>query len=104
MCKCARGEHMKHIVCFHNFHAIQIIDAHIGLSNSCILCSQDMWAFIISFDWNRLPAAESERHYLQNRRDNQNVKCKCIDCLHATDSAYKCFTKCLVQTTVAPPS
>ena len=104
MCKCACGEHMKHIVCFHHFHAIKIIDAHRGLSNSCILCSQNLWAFIGSFDWNRLPAAEIEYHYLQNGRENKNAECKCIDCVHATDYAYKCITKCLVQTPVARPS
>ena len=91
-------------VCFHYFYAIQIIEAHNCLSNSCILCSQNLWAFINRFDWNRLPAAEFERHYLQNDRENQNTECKCIDCGHATDYAYKSLTKCLVQTTVAPPS
>ena len=89
MRKCARGGHMKHIMRIHHFHAIKIIDAHFGLSGSCILCSQNMWAFIGSFDLNRLPTAEFERHYLQNARDNHNTESKCIDCVHATDYAYK---------------
>ena len=63
-----------------------------------------MPAFIGCFDWNRLPTAEWERHYLQNGHKNQNTQCKCIDCMHATDYACKCITKCLVQRTVAPPS
>ena len=75
-----------------------------GLTDSCILCSQNMLALIGSVDWNRLPTAEWERHYLQNGRENQNTECKCIDCMHATDDCYKCPTKYLVQTTVAPPS
>ena len=104
MRKCACGEHLKHIVCLHRFHEIEIIDTHMGLSDSFILCSRHMWAFIGSFDWNRFPAAELERHYVQNGRDNQNAECKCIDCVHAADYVYKCLTKCFVQTTVAPPS
>ena len=63
-----------------------------------------MSAFIGCLHWNRLPTAELERHYLQNGRDNLNSECKCIDCAHTTDYANKCFTKCFVQTTVAPPS
>ena len=100
---CPCGELMKDIVCFHHFHAIQIIDAHNGLSNSCSLRSQNMLASICSFDWDLLPAAELERHYLQNGSDNHNAECKCMDCVHATDYVYKCLTKCFVQTTVAPP-
>ena len=83
MRKCASGEHLKHIVCFQHFNGIEIIDAHNGLTDSCILCSQHMLAFISSFDWNRLPTAELERHYLENCRDHQNTECKCIDCVHA---------------------
>ena len=104
MRQCACGEHLKHIVCFHRFHEIEIIDAHNGLSHSCILCSLNLWAFTGRFDWNRLPTVELERHDIQNDRENQNTKFKCIDCLHATDYAYKWFIKCLVQTTVAPSS
>ena len=85
MRKCASGEHLKHIVCFLHFHEIEIIDAHSGLSDSCILCTQKMLAFIGCFDWNRLPTAEWERHYLQNGFDNKHMQCECIDCMHATD-------------------
>ena len=49
---------------FLHVHETELIDAHIGLSNSCILCSQNMWAIIGRFDWNRLPTAELERHDL----------------------------------------
>ena len=63
-----------------------------------------MLAFIGCFDWNRLPTAEFERHYLQNGRDNQNTECKCINCVHATDYACTCHMKRFVQTAVAPPS
>ena len=104
MRKCASGEHLKHIVCCLHFHSIEIIDAHNGLTDSCILCSQKMLVFICSFDWNRLPIAELERHDLQNGRENQNTECKCIDCAHATDYDCTCLIKCFVQATVAPPS
>ena len=104
MRKCAFGEHLNHIVCFLYFHETEIIDAYSGLSDSCILCTRNTLAFIGCFDWNRLPTAEWERHYLQNGRDNEHFECKCIDCMHATDYAYKCLIKCCVQTTVAPPS
>ena len=56
------------------------------------------------FDWHRLPDAELQRRDLQHGRENQNTECKCIDWCHATDYDYKCIRKCLVQTTVAPPS
>ena len=102
MRKCASGDHLKHIVCFHHFHEIAIIDAHCGLTDSCILCSQNMLASIGSFDWNRLPTVELERHYLQNGRENNNTECNCIDCVHVTDSLCKCLIKLFVQTTVAP--
>ena len=102
--KCASGEHRRHIVCFHHFHGIEFIDAHSGLTNSCILCSQNMLALIGCFDWNRLPTAQWERHYLQNGRDHKNTECKRIDCMHASGYVYKCPIKCLAQTTVAPPS
>ena len=104
MRKCASDEHLEHIVCFQHFHEIEIIDAHNGLTDSCIVCSQNMLAFISRFDWNRLPTAELERHYLQNGRDNQNTECTRIDCVHATDYDCKLLIKCLVQTTVARPS
>ena len=103
MRKCTCGAHLEHIV-FRHFHEIEIIDAHNGLSDSCILCSQAMPALICGFDWNRLPTAEWERHYLQDGRENQNTECKCADCMHATDYVYTCRIKFLVQTTVAPPS
>ena len=73
MRKCASGEHLKHIVCFLHFHEIEFIDAHNGLSDSCILCTQNILALIGFFDWNRLPIAEWERHYLQDGRDNKNI-------------------------------
>ena len=104
MHKCASGEHVKHIVCFLHFHEIEFIDAHSGLSDGCISCTRNMRAFIDFFYWNRLPTAEWDRHDLQNGRENQNTECKRIDCMHATDYDYKCLTKCLVQTTMAPPS
>ena len=91
MRKCASGKYLKHIVCFLHFHEIEIIDAHDGVNDRCILCTQLKPAFIGWFDWNRLPIAEWERHYLQNGRENQNMKCKCIDCMHATDYVYKCL-------------
>ena len=104
MRKGASGKHLKHIECFQHFHEIEIIDAHSGLTDTFILCSQKMLAFIGSFDWNRLPAAELERHYLQNGRENTNAECKCIDCVHATDYDCKRLIKCFVLTTVASPS
>ena len=104
MRKCASGEHLKRILCFQHFHATEVIDAHDGLSDICMLCNQKMWALISHFDWNRLPAAMLERHYLKNGCGRQNTECKCIDCVHATDYIYKCLIKCFVQTTVAPPS
>ena len=66
-------------MCFHLFHVIEIITAHCCLSDGCILCSQKMLAFISRFYWNRIPAAELERHYLQNGRDEQHTECTCID-------------------------
>ena len=104
MRKCACVAHLKHIVCFHIFQQIEIIDAHNGLSDSCMLCSKQLCAFMGRFDWNRLPTTESERHHLQHGRDTKNKECKCIDCTHATDYFYKRFKTCLVRTTVAPPS
>ena len=104
MRKCASGEHLKHIVCVLHFHEIEFIDAHSGLSDGCILCTQHMPALIVFFYWDRLPTAEWERHHVQNGRENKNTECKCIACMHATNDAYKCLIQCLVQTTVAPPS
>ena len=89
---------------FQHFHETDIIDAHSGLSNTGILCSQTLWAFICLFDWKRLPTVELERHYLQNGRDDQHTECKCIGCAHAAYYDYKCLTECLVQTTVVSPS
>ena len=74
MRKCACGEHLKHVVCFRNSHEIEIIDPHIGLSDSCILCSQNLLAFTGSFDWNRLPTAEVERDDLKNGRDHKQTR------------------------------
>ena len=73
MHKCASGEHLKHLVCFQHSHEIEIIDAHNGLTDSCILCIQNMLAFIGSFVWNRLPTAELDCHYLHNGRENQHT-------------------------------
>ena len=104
MRKCTCGRHIKHIVCFRHFPDTEIIEAPSGLSDSCILCSQNVSVFISRFDWNRLPTAELERHDLQHGRDNKNIECQRIHFVHTTDCAYKCVIKCLVQTTVAPPS
>ena len=93
MRKCACGDRIKHIVGVHHFQEIEII-----------LCSQNMWAFIGRFDWNRLSTAELERHYLQHGCDHQHAECKCIDCVHATDCASNFRIACMVQIPVAPPS
>ena len=68
------------------------------------MCSHNMWALISLFGWDRLPTAELERHDLRNGRTNKDTECKCIDDVHATDSAYKRISMCLVHTTVARPS
>ena len=104
MSKCACGEHMTHIVFFSHIHDTETLDVHSGLSDTGISCSQTMWAFISMFDSNSLPTAELERHYLQHGRNIKNAECECILFVHAADYMYKCLTKCLVQTTVAPPS
>ena len=52
-------------------HETEITDAHIGLSDSCILCSQNLLVFICLFDWNRLPTKELELYYLPNGRQNK---------------------------------
>ena len=43
-----------------------------GLSDICIMRRQNMWTVMKRFDWNRLAAAELERHYAHNGRDNQS--------------------------------
>ena len=51
-------------VCAHHVHETEIINAHNGLSDSCMLGSQNMLAFISCFDWNCFPIEELERDYL----------------------------------------
>ena len=66
-------------------HDTEIFDAHSGLSDIGILSNQHLWAFIRHVDWNRLPTAELECHYLQNVRDRKHTECRCIDRVHASD-------------------
>ena len=89
---------------FEQFHEPEIIDAHRGLSDAGILCSRNLWVFIIIFDWYRLPIAEAERHYIRNGCNNQNMACECIDVVHAIDYALECLIQYLVQTATAPPT
>ena len=91
-------------MCLQHVHQIEVIDAHNGLSDSCILCSQQMLAFIGGFDWNRLPTAELERDCLQHGFGNQNTECKCTVFVYATDYVYKCLIQFPVLTAVTPPN
>ena len=73
MHKCACDEHIKHISIFEQINETQIRCVYDGLCDIGILCSQNIWAFICVFDWNRLPTAELDRHYLRSGRENPNM-------------------------------
>ena len=70
MRKCACGYYTKRISISEQIHEIQIRSVYNGLSDIGILCSKHPLEFIGFFDWNRLPTAEFDRHYLQSSRDN----------------------------------
>ena len=69
--KCACGEHKTHMLLVQHVHEIEVLDAHSGLSDIGIWCSQHMLAFISIFDRTRLHLEELERHYVQHGCENQ---------------------------------
>ena len=103
MRKCVRGGHVKHLVFVQRFHETEITDAHSGLSDTCMLCSQNMYALIGRFDWNRPPIAKLEHHNPQNGCETLHTDCKRIDVVHAAFCVYRCIIKCFVLISVASP-
>ena len=73
MRKCVCGEDIKRMSSSHTFHESQIRYAHRGLSDICILSSQDRTEFISISDRNRFATAELEHHCPENRHDHLNM-------------------------------
>ena len=63
--------HLTHVYICHTFRESQIRDSHRGLSDICILSSQNWLTFKSIYDSISIAAAELERHGVQNSRDNQ---------------------------------
>ena len=89
MRKCCGGEHLNHICFFVHVHEIETSEAYSGLSDNCILRSQNMLTSIASCDRNCLPTAELKRHYLQHGRDHQTNYIACIELVHAINSVFE---------------
>ena len=62
MHKGAGGEDIKHIYSLWQNHEFEIRCVYIGLSDICMFCSQNQFAFIVFLNQNRLPTAELDCH------------------------------------------
>ena len=93
--------HIKHIPFVHTFHETQIRYAHWGLSDICVLSSQNRSGFISISDRNCVATAELDCHCIENSRVHYNVHDILTDFIHVISILVRLRRKWVVISIIA---